>query len=461
MKRLSVKLRMTLWFTLLMLVLVSAVLMFLFSVGKNVMTTATKNDLMATVEKSRSDIEYEYGILDFDDDLKYFSNGVSLSVYNDAHQLLYGRQPNGYSPQDIPLLHNVIRDEGEESKRVYIFDMRYQQEGYGAIWIRGVLPTSGNNTAFSTLMNLAFVVLPALVVLASLTGYLLMARAFSPVERITQMANTIRADGDLTRRIALGKGQDEIYTLAESFDALFDTLQTAFEKERQFTLDASHELRTPVSVIVSQCEYGLEHAKGDKQWREIIKIVLEYAQRISSLITQLLAFARADQGKEQIHTERLNFSELAESVLETIKELANQKQIKVRSDIDANLYVRGDETLLIQLLWNLLENGVKYGKQSGCLRLILRQKGDNLVCQIIDDGIGIAPESAKKIWDRFYQVDPARAVDNHGFGLGLPMIKHIVQVHRGEISMDSILGHGSTFKFILPIEPSDSKKTFL
>jgi signal transduction histidine kinase len=443
-KKISIKLKVAFWFALLMLGLSALVVVFLLAVGERVVMNATQNELMMTVENSRGDVEYEYGVLDFDDDLKYFDNGVSLSVYNDKQQLLYGRSPAGF-PTDLAFSHGTLRTIDDAW---YVYDMRYQQEGYGEIWMRGVLAADGSESAFAALTRLAFFLLPILAVLAAAGAYWLTHKAFQPVREITQTAQEISRDGNLERRIGLGGGNDEIYTLAAAFDHMFASLQAAFEKERQFTSDASHELRTPVSVMLSECEYALENQPLHAETQETLESLQAQAKRMAALIAQLLAFARADQGKAQVPKERVHFSQLAGTVVEQIAETASEKNITVESEIQPEISLDGNESLLVQLLWNLLENGVRYGNPGGRLRFSLRCEGDTIIGITEDDGIGIAPEHIEKIWERFYRADASRS--SQGFGLGLPMCRHIVQLHGGTIRVESVPGQGSKFIFELP-----------
>jgi signal transduction histidine kinase len=447
MKRLSVRLRVTIWITLLMLVLSASVTALLLYAGKQAVVSSTKNDLMKTVEESRSDIEYEYGVLDFDDDIQYFNNGVSLSVYNARKQLLYGRSPEGF-PHGTVFESGTVRTVGDARVEWYVYDMLYHQEGYGGLWLRGVLPAHGSDTAFAKLLYLSLLLLPLLVVLTALGGYWVTKFAFLPVRKIAETANEIADDGKLSRRIALGGGSDEIYTLAATFDRMFDRLEQGFEKERRFTADASHELRTPVSVIVSECEYALSSAQTPNEVRESFESIFTQAKRMSELIAHLLKFARADQHRIPVPKEPVNVGTLAMGAAEQVTELAEAKNILVKTEISDGLYINGDEALLAQLLWNLAENAVKYGKENGYLRISLSSDGEKVMGVIEDDGIGMAAEHIDKIWERFYRVDGSRST--RGFGLGLAMCKYIVAAHGGEISVESELGRGSKFIFSLP-----------
>ena len=441
-RKLSIKGKVAIWFALLMLFLSAAVLAFLLLVGEREVISLTKHDLMTTVADSRSAIEFENGVLDFDDDIKYFLNGVTLSVYNEKKQLLYGRSPYGFAV-DTPFTHNLVR---EIDSKWYVYDLCYQQDGYGVIWMRGVLLAEGAHSIFTLLLKIAFILLPVLVLLAAGGAYFIARKAFQPIREITDTAKQISRDSNLERRIDLGPGKDEVYTLAATFDEMFNSLETAFKKEKQFTSDVSHELRTPTSVIISECECALESTNLSKEARESFEHILKEAKGIAELTGHLLTFARADRGESELYFEPVNISVLFETIFEQLSEM--YPNIGIRQDIAPGLFVSGDESMLMRLIWNLAENAIKYGKPNGSISLKLYAEGGNVIAALTDDGIGIAPEHIDKIFNRFYRVDASRA--KKGYGLGLPLCRLIADMHSGSINVQSEPGCGSTFTFSLP-----------
>jgi signal transduction histidine kinase len=223
-------------------------------------------------------------------------------------------------------------------------------------------------------------------------------------------------------------------------------LQETFEKERQFTSDASHELRTPAGVIRMECEEALAGAQSPNQTRETLESIHKQSLRINRLIAQLLSIARADQNHAPVETEMLDLSEIARNVLEQSKE--NAAHITFAEEIADNCLLEGDETMLTRLLRNLIENAVKYNKEYGAVKLTLQANEGDIICTIEDSGIGIAPEQLPKIWDRFWRADDSRSTE--GFGLGLSLCKQIVEAHGGSITAESVLRQGSKFTFRLP-----------
>ena len=297
----------------------------------------------------------------------------------------------------------------------------------------------------------AFILLPFSVLLIALGGYLITARALRPLSAMTETARTISRGKDLTQRIRLGAGKDEVHVLAHTFDQMMERLQISFENEKQFTSDVSHELRTPVAVILSQCEYASQEGTPPEELRGSIGVIGAQARKMSVLISQLLTLARADNGKQKLQYELVNLSELAEIIAEEQSLAAEEKGITLQTDISPEILMRADETMMMRLFINLISNSITYGKPGGHTRIILSADEKEITGSVADDGIGIPAEHLDKIWQRFYQVDPSRTSGSgSGSGLGLPMVKWIVEAHGGQIGVSSRPGEGSVFTFRFP-----------
>ena len=451
MKRLTIKMRVTLWFTLVMVLMVVLILLCLITVGRHITATHSRQVLTEAVRESFYDITEQDGNLEVSHEPDFFTHGVYLTVYDEEEKLVYGRMTSGFddslplSSGDFRTVHHGMSDSW------YVYDLFRPLSGERSIWIRGVLSASDENGAFMTIINLAVVLLPVVILIAALVGYWLVARAFKPVRIITESAEHIADGTDLSMRIGLGfaQGNDEIYHLAATFDSMLERLQASFERERQFSSDVSHELRAPTAVIISQCEYALEEAQTLEEAKSALSTVLLQAEQMSALVGQLLMLSRVGKGQEKLNLEQINLSELTELVAAQMEESAVRKQITIHTDIEPDLILEGDETMLMRLLLNLMENAVKYGKQNGRITVTLRRQNDMIEGSVADDGIGIAPGHLAKIWHRLYQVDAARS--SGGIGLGLPMVKYIAEAHGGTVRVESTAGKGSIFFFSLPI----------
>ena len=230
---------------------------------------------------------------------------------------------------------------------------------------------------------------------------------------------------------------------------MFNRLQTSFENEVQFTSDVSHELRTPISVIISQSEYGLNHTESKEKMENSLRSVLKESIKMSQMISQLLMLSKMDKGHQKLNIEKVNLSELLDIIIDTQQIAADKKNIKINSVISPDIVIPADEILIMRLFINLITNAVNYGKENGYINIELFKFKDKIISKISDNGIGIAQENINKIWTRFYQVDSSRSSDSSG--LGLSMVKWIVEAHKGSISVKSELNKGTSFTVELPL----------
>ena len=447
MRNLSIKLKITLWYTAFMALLIILTLIVLFSISSVQVLSDARARLRNTVLQAFSEIDYEDGLLTFDDDINYLEEGVYISVYDGQGYLLYGRTPTGFSGAST-LIMDQMQQVGSGQDFWYVYDYCQSVDGYGNLWIRGVASHSRSDSILRIITNAALILLPFFVAFIALGGYLITAKALRPLSAMTETARAISEGNDLTRRIRLGSGRDEVHVLAHTFDQMMERLQSSFETEKQFTSDVSHELRTPVAVILSQCEYASQEGTPPEELRGSIGVIGAQARKMSALISQLLTLARADSGKQKLQYELVNLSELAEIIVEEQSIAAEEKGITLLTDIQPEILLRADETMMMRLFINLISNSITYGKPDGHTLVTLSANEAEITGSVQDDGIGIPADKLDKIWQRFYQVDPARTSgSSSGSGLGLSMVKWIVQAHGGRIEVSSRLGEGSCFTF--------------
>lgn len=451
MKKRSIKFRITFWFTVFMTLSILACIGFLSFESRVLVESRSSEELIKAIQEFAEEIEWEDGALEFDEDFEVYQQGIYYSAYDANGSLLYGWQPDGFSIEEKLPSGKVSTVEGE-GESWYVYALNYTPAGYsGELQLLAVTHSASAGAVYAMVQTLSLALLPLILLIAALGGYLIACRSFRPVKQITDTAEQIVDGDDLSARIGLPEGKDEIHTLAAAFDRMFDRLEDAFESEKRFTSDVSHELRTPTAVILSECEYALENAQSLEEAKASIERILASAGKLSALISQLLLLARADNG-QVLRKERIDLSMLVEVVCEEQAELAEAKSITINREIESDLHIFADETMLMRLFINLIDNAVKYGREGGNVSVKLRQDGEWVRCSIGDNGIGIAPEHLPHIWERFYQVDPVRDPNTAGAGLGLPMVKWIVEAHGGSIGVESRLGEGSVFTFELPCE---------
>lgn len=460
MKHLSLKLKLTLWYSFFMVLLASAAIAVLLSLSNREILAVTQTNLKENVQDSPEDLFYEDGHFDIDSDFYTLEDDVYLSLYDQDGNFLYGKIPHGFD-QVPPFSDGTLQTIKDPQQTWYVFDLAYHLERYGPVCIRGITSATKAEQDFRITLRLTLIFFPLIIGLTILTGYRITRRALLPVQNLTETVLQIQKDADLSRRINLTGPpdhlQDEIQRLAATFDQMLEQLDRTFQREKQFTSDVSHELRTPVSVILAQCNACLEDESYTEKQREQISLIDHKARQISAIISQLLILSRADAGKDQLTREWINISELTEIAAEEQQLLAQEKGISITTDIEPDIIAFVDETFYIRLLMNLLSNAVSYGKENGfvhiCLhRTTLHEKETWITCSISDNGCGISPEALPHIWERFYRTDSARTgspKETHA-GLGLSMARWIVEAHGGKIQAKSTLSQGSTFTFQLP-----------
>ena len=310
-----------------------------------------------------------------------------------------------------------------------------------------MLPAANLTVVSRSVIRMAFIALPLLMLLAIAGSWFIAHRSLSPVRKITESAHEISTGDDLSRRIELGPGRDEIHTLADTFNDMFARLERSFIAERQFTSDASHELRTPTAVILAECGMAKKLPDDPAELRQSLDVVERQARKMSSLVSRLLTFTRLEQGTQRLKMEELDLSELTLAVCGEQRTIESDKQIA--ADVEPDVIVRGDAELLAILIQNLMSNARKYGKENGHVWVELKTENGKARLTVRDDGVGISAEQLPRIWDRFYQADASRTNRDGSLGLGLAMVKEIARLHSGEVTAESTPGEGSTFTFVL------------
>lgn len=455
MKRISIIWKVTIWYTSFLCIMAIMVVSLTYFVSEKIITRISKNYLTYMVEEVAEEIEYEDGILEIDDDIDFLEQGVYLSIYDENNIMLLGIVPKYYD-FELSYCEGVIETIDIGETEWYVYELTKIIRGFGTIKIRGMVATDFGVENHYIITRVLFVLSPLIILIATIGGYILTKQAFRPIDQMRKTVEQISGGHDLTRRVNLGQGKDELYRLANTFDQMFERLEQAFEREKQFTSDVSHELRTPVSVILSQCEYALEQENGIET-ENALKVIDSQIKRISKVIGQLLLLSRSDQAFVKLTLEEVQLSELVEVIVEEAKERARQKNIMITTNMEENLVLQADETMMVRFFMNLISNAISYGKENGFIKIELREENGKIVGSIEDNGIGIAKEEQDKVWKRFYQVDSSRKSTKEGnVGLGLSMVQWIAKAHGGEVRLQSELGVGSTFHFWFPVKEFSS-----
>jgi heavy metal sensor kinase len=303
---------------------------------------------------------------------------------------------------------------------------------------------------------------PATLLITAIGGYWLATRTLRPVRAITRAAREI-SETELGRRLNLAS-TDELGELAATFDSMLGRLESAFQRQRQFTADASHELRTPLTIVSLEANHALSGARTQEEYQRALEVIQAENECMARLVNEMLVLARADSGQALIRQEEIDLSDLTLEIAERLDPLARSSGVALQIGELPELQISGDRQYLGQMVTNLVENAIKYAGE-GCkwVRVDTGSTQDSARpsawLRVADNGTGIAPEHLPHLFDRFYRVDEARSRDGttpgegrpSGSGLGLSIVQWVAQAHGGEVLVESQLGAGSTFEVRLPL----------
>jgi heavy metal sensor kinase len=384
----------------------------------------------------------------------YADSGEYLEVYDQSGNLifhspaLHGRQL-AWKPAVV---------DGSESfqnlslgKRHLRFITRWVESGDRRFLVHFGLSARQVRETLEAFQEYLWMVAPLVLLLAAGVGYWLSRRALAPVDQLTRTARMV-SGSNLSGRLEKLHTGDELQRLSDTLNEMLDRIEAAFRRVSQFTADASHELRTPVSLIRTEAELTLRRSRDPEEYRAALEHIQAETERTTRLLEQLLALARADSGRETLEIGPLDPRILVQRVADTWEGVVRARGLEFSAEITPDeVSVLGDESALRRVLEILLDNALKYSAEVGRIRLTLARTGERAIISVEDQGVGIPAEEQEKIFERFYRVDKARSRTLGGSGLGLSIARWIVQQHGGAIRVKSKVGEGSVFEVAIPL----------
>ncbi len=310
-------------------------------------------------------------------------------------------------------------------------------------------PLNGVEADMAVIRRAMFLALPLILALAGAGGYWFAGRNLAPLDAMGAQASRI-GGSNLDARLEVGDAAAELKLLAASFNELLGRIDQSFEGMRRFVADASHELRTPIAVIRGEADVALAKERDAAEYRESLAIILDEARRLSVLVDSLLNLARADAGRVKLQTQSFYWNDLLSDCCRSMQSLATARDVELTCRVARDIPFEGDEELLRRMTLNLLDNAIRYTQRGGQVTAELEASHQGILVRISDTGIGISPEAAPHVFERFFRADKARSRENGGFGLGLAIVKWIAESHRGAVSLASRPGSGSVFTVTLP-----------
>jgi heavy metal sensor kinase len=344
------------------------------------------------------------------------------------------------------------------------FRARVLQDKVGGLAISVVTLQSveAERSLLAEIRKALYLVIPIALVIACVGGYFLARKSLAPVVAMSEKAARMGAQ-NLHERLPVLNPRDELGYLASTFNDLLERLTRSLEQQRRFMADASHELRSPVSIIRGEAEVALSQARAPEEYRGSLAIALDEARRLSQIVDDLFTLARADAGQYPLRPRDFYLEEVAVECVRAARSMAGARGIALSYEPDGEMPIHGDEALVRRLTMNLLDNALKYTPEGGQINVACRRSGNEYSLTLHDTGPGIPAEAQEKIFERFFRLDPARTQNRPalgtaetvapaatGAGLGLAIARWIAEAHHGRLVLAQSDASGSTFAAFLP-----------
>ncbi len=482
----SLRFKLTLWYVLILAILLTSFSTFLYLTMSRSLYRDVDQKLKALAELIASEStsplsKFGFGPIDqtLETSLGLKPIGKFIQVIDESGRI--GQSSENLKSIQLPISLNALRNglkglityETNRSirntpLRIITYPVKEQNQVTKMIQVASSLEDVED--ALHTLLLILVVTVPSILLIASLGGLFLANKALKPVDRITQTARMITSQ-NLNQRIQTLKVKDEISRLIDTFNEMISRLDHSFRQIKQFTTDASHELKTPLTILKGEVEVALRKRRDAHEYERILESNLEEINRMTKIVEDLLLLSKADIGEIRLNKEDIPLNRFLKGLTEQMKVLAQPKNIRIEvltggnNNGEEEIHIFGDTLRMRELFINLIDNGIKYTEPGGSILITLAKEmnghmtssPDNQYDQgyakvvITDTGIGIAKEDQEKIFNRFFRVDKARSREQGGSGLGLSICKWIVEAHQGEISVESELGKGSSFIVKLPL----------
>lgn len=343
----------------------------------------------------------------------------------------------------------VIAETGE-NKIMYLNDTLSLSDGE-EIGIQIIKDMDNEENYLHALSGIILLIDAVSLVISIIVGYIVSKNALSPIDKITNQAKQISAS-NLNARIKIDGPDDELKRLADTFNDFISRIQISYEKQNRFTLDASHELATPLAVIKGYIDVIDRWGKDDRavlnEGIESIKVELS---GITSMLDTLLFLSKCDNDIYKLKKTEFLLTDLVDEIVKETRLVDDKHSVFISSDVETPANMSGDRRLIKQMLRAIVDNSIKYSPDNGMIGIDYKMSENNVIITIADKGIGIPQEELSHIFDRFYRVDKARSRSIGGTGLGLSIVKWIVDTHQGRITAESEPGKGTKIIVKLPL----------
>ncbi len=406
-----------------------------------------KNDLRQDVNKMTDYVYIKDGKLNIEDEFWYQQDSIFLIVRKDGSVAAgeYPKDEEG-SLRDVKVPERLTVSVDFGSERYYVRDTKVRGTKEERLFLRGVLKKSDADSHYETITMASYLNILGVLLIVLAWGLFYSRRISKELEDMCRTAESIGTSLDITKRMKGNYKFQEVEVLAQANNRMLDQIEQNFKQQEQFASDVAHELRTPIAVILAQCQYAEARKIGAEEYGEILDVVFRQSKKIDRLIIQLLHLSRLEQGRMQIQEETLDLVEIVQSVCEEQQEKL-KNGVSVRLELN-EAFSTGDIGLIAIVIQNLLTNAAKFSRVNGRIDVRTGEVRGEAFVEVRDYGIGIEKENQKRIFQRFYKCDKSRNAE--GFGLGLSLSKKIAEKHDGRIEVESEPEKGSVCTLYLP-----------
>lgn len=416
-----------------------------------------KNDLRKSVTKSLDYISIEKDNIKIADKF-WYEEDCTFVIIRDDGTVEAGTYPkelkNKIKELEIPVRMTVLLTSGSE--KYYVMDKRILEYKQQRLFVRGIIKKSDADSHYQTIAMISYLNVACVLLVILAWGMFYSKRVSRALEDMCKTAESIGTSFDITKRMKGDYKFQEVEVLAQANNCMLDRIEQNFIQQKQFTSDVAHELRTPIAVVLAQCQYAKARKLTTEEHEEILDVIFRQSKKIDRMIMQLLHLSRLDQDRMEIQDETLDLVEIVQSVCEEWQDKL-QNGIHIRLQLE-EAFSLGDIGLIVIVIENLLTNAAKFSRPDGVIDIKTGEAAGEAYVEVKDYGIGIAEENKERIFQRFYKCEKSRNAE--GFGLGLPLSRKIAEKHGGRIIMESELGKGSTFTLYLPLKKEISSEIF-
>ena len=460
----SIRLKLVIWFLIVFSVVFTTLEVFLYYKLETIIISQTENHLSSTLDTIA-------GLLKLEDDhgqlwmeLAELSNsaqgvyaeklsGHYYQVVSDSGIILARSPSLSIADEKLPVVTNVVTPQfetvtGPNNVPIRLVSVSYKfSEGW--LTLQAGISLEDTYILLNSFRKIVIISYPVIFLLCGAGTFLITGWALRSIRLFAERIDQI-SDKELSKRIDEEDSVYELKGLAISFNKMLYRLEHSFNKQRQFLSDASHELRTPTSIIRSYCDVTLNRERTVDEYKDVLRKISDAVNRMCNIINRILTISRFDNNVVSFRPVRIDIKEMIEDVLKLVEPNAASRGIKI-SSAGNDVFINGDREGLTEVFSNIVENAIKYNKPEGTIDIHINEVNGYAIINVTDTGIGIPEDEIRKIFDRFYRVDASRG-QTVGSGLGLSIVRAIVESHGGRMEVESTLGKGSIFRVFLPKE---------